>query len=85
MKCAVSDDTGTSTLCIHKLPLLLRAVRLALNAGFAALCCCVIVRKSGFGASGVVAAARGVVLSIKHLIQKRQQQHIALQNAPGSC
>ena len=44
------------------------------------------VQRSGFGASGIVSAARGVVvLSPKHPTQQQQQQqHFAPQNAPAS-
>ena len=54
-----------------------------------AVLCCVIVRRSEFGASGVVAAAQGVVLPTHapHTAATtswRQQQHIAPQNASSS-
>ena len=50
---------------------------------------CVVVRRSGFGASGVVAAARGVVLpthapQTTATISWREHQHIAAQNAAAS-
>lgn len=67
--------------------LLLRASCSTQNPDRERACCTVlrfIVRLSGFGASGAVAAARGV-LSLEHPTQQRQQQqHIAPQNASAS-
>ena len=81
-------------LCIHKLPPAAVATAAACGCptqetGRERVCCTqlrFIVRRSGFGTSGVVAVVLGVVvLSLKHPIQQRHYEQIAPRNAPASC